>query len=213
MRPRRNLTLVTGPTAEPVTLDEAKNWARIDATDQDGYLAGLLTAAIQHCEEYLRRALISRTLKLSVDLVGCPGGEPWWDGVREGAISSLYGGLPIVIELPMPPISAISSVTTYDTSNASSSFSSSNYYLNNNRLILNFGSSWPSNMRQHGAAEITYVAGYGSTGTTVPMPIKQAVQIQFAGLYESRGICTEAAGVFPAAEGLLRQYRIMDYRG
>ena len=73
-RPRRSLSIVTAPTLEPVTLTEAKAWARIDTTDDDTVVTGLITAARMAGEEYLRRTLISTSYKLTIDLTASLGG-------------------------------------------------------------------------------------------------------------------------------------------
>ncbi len=39
--------------AEPVTVIEAKNWLRIDVTDDDDLVEELITAARQICEDYV----------------------------------------------------------------------------------------------------------------------------------------------------------------
>jgi hypothetical protein len=213
--PRRSLTLVTGPAAEPVILDEAKAWLRIDGTDSDAQLAALITASYQLCEQWLRRSLISQTWKLTLDLAECPGGEPWWDGAQDGAISSLYGGLPQTVELPKGPVQSITSVTTYDLDDTSSTFASTNYRVDSagERLVLNYGALWPSNLRAKAAAEITYVTGYGATSTSVPQPIKTGILIQTATLYEQRGMCGDPDGVAPGARQLWNPYRVLGSRG
>jgi hypothetical protein len=201
---RRTLTLVTGPAAEPLTLDEAKAWAKIDGTTDDALLASLLTASIQSAEEFTRRAFITQTWKLALDLDGS--GMDLDEGVYDLPISALYGSLPRAIELPRQPIQSISSVTTYDTSNASSTFPSSNYSLIGHRLVLTESATWPSNMRQCGAVEITYVAGYGSTSASVPAPIKSAILMAVQKWYDARIVCD----LPESCTHLLRQYRIMD---
>ena len=59
--------LVTGPTEEPVTLDEVKLHLRIDTADEDEYLVTLIKAARQATEEYLGRALLEQTWDLVID--------------------------------------------------------------------------------------------------------------------------------------------------
>lgn len=48
--------------AEPVTVQEAKNWVKIDVPDDDPLLTELITAARQGCEGYLNISLIGRTV-------------------------------------------------------------------------------------------------------------------------------------------------------
>ncbi len=209
----KSLALVTGPAAEPVTLDEAKSWLRIDGTDSDVQIAQLITAAVQASEQWLRRSIISQTWKLTLDLKAS--GLDLGEGVYDLPISALYCGLPESIPLPKGPVSSITSVTTYGLDNTSSTYSSANYRVDSSgeRLVLNYGATWPSNLRAHSACEIQYVAGYGATSSQVPQPIKTGILIQTATLYEQRGVCGDPSGVAPGARQLLNPYRVIDYRG
>lgn len=210
---RRALTLVTGPAAEPVLLQEAKNWARIDGTDDDALVAALITAAVQATEEYLRRSLISQTWKLTLDLPRSRNYDCLGEGVYDMPPSVLYDGLPRSVALPRGPIQSVTSVKTYDTSNAESTYSGSNYYVDTagDRLVLNQSAVWPGVLRDTAAVAITYVTGYGDTSSAVPMPIKTAILMHVTGMYESRGQCDQSD--LPAgAKQLLNQYRIMGER-
>lgn len=52
--------MITGPAAEPVTLDEAKDYLRIDGSESDAVLARLIAAARTCIEGMTRRALIDQ---------------------------------------------------------------------------------------------------------------------------------------------------------
>ena len=201
---RRTLTTVTGPAAEPVTLGELKAFARIDGGEEDALLAGLLTAAIESAELYLRRALITQTLRLSLDLPASS--NNWTPGYFEMPVGELYASLPGVLTLWRGPVQSITSVVTYSNDNAPSTFDPSGYQLINDMLVLNPTAYWPGNLRYAGACDVTYVAGYGDTSTSVPQPIKTAVLMTAAALYESRGSCDDS-GLAPGAARLLNQYR------
>ena len=209
----RSLTLVTPPTDEPVTLEEAKAWLRIDGDDDDDLITSLITAARTAAEEYLRRSLISQSWRLTLDLA-CSGLRNLPEGVYDLPVSALYGDLGSVISLPKGPVSAISSVTTYDSSNNSSVFDSANYRVDTagDRLILNSGAAWPSNIRPLSGCEVVYVAGYGEAND-VPKPIRSGILIYVASLYEQRGMCDDAMALPAGTKSLYGPYRIMDYRG
>ena len=68
-------------------------------------------------------------------------------------------------------------------------------------------------MRPRAAVEIIYKAGYGDTGSNVPQPIKTAILIHVASMYEQRGQCDDAMDLPPGAKQLLNQYRIVGSRG
>jgi len=206
---RKSITLVTAPGAQPITLPEAKTWARIDGNDDDALITQLIDAATQSAEAFLRRSLISQTYRLTIDLPTSACYDSLGEGVYDLPVSALYGNLPRVIELPRGPASAISSVKTYDTDNAESTYDSANYTIDadGSRLILVEGAQWPSNMRPEASVAITFVAGYGATPSSIPQPIKTALMIHVATLYEQRGQCDMD---LPApSKQLLSQYRRM----
>jgi hypothetical protein len=49
-------------TAEPVTVQEAKNWLKIDVPDDDILLSDIITSARQECENYTCISFIERTV-------------------------------------------------------------------------------------------------------------------------------------------------------
>lgn len=212
MRLRQSLSLITGPATEPVSLSEVKAFIRLDGSSEDDLLNGLITAARSAAEQYLRRSLITQTWKLTLDLH-----RSNLDNLPEGTyqlpVTALYGGLPEVVPLPKGPVQSITSVVTYDTANTSSTFASANYRVDNSndRLILNYGAVWPSNMRPQAATEITYVAGYGAA-SDVPQPIKTGMLIHIASLYEQRGMCGDEQALPVATKPLYAPYRIMGDR-
>jgi len=54
-------------TTEPVTLDEAKNWCRIDVTDDDTLIEDIIIpAAREVCENYANLSFIARTVTAKI---------------------------------------------------------------------------------------------------------------------------------------------------
>ncbi|WP_020471470.1 head-tail connector protein [Zavarzinella formosa] len=212
-RPRRSLTLIAGPVSEPVTLADAKTWARIDDDSSDTLISQLITSARMAAEEYLRRALMTQTHKLTLDLCGSPLGMNWNEGVYDLPVTALYGGLPQTIELPKGPVQSINSVTTYDLNDIPSLYGGGNYHIDaaGERLVLNYAALWPASLRPVAACEVTYVAGYGDAAA-VPQPVKTGILIHVASIYEQRGNCDDAMALPPGTAQLYNQYRIMGDR-
>jgi uncharacterized phiE125 gp8 family phage protein len=206
--PRRTVTVVTPPAAEPLILAEAKNWAKIDVTDDDPLVATLITAATASAEQYLRRALITRTLKLTLD----SGISGWINDLPAGTydlpITAFSESLPRILQLPTPPVQSVTSIVTYDIYNSATTFDPSNYLVDlaSGRITLNFGCTWPINLRQVNACEITYVAGYGDTSSSVPMPIKTAMLMHVQAMYDGRIVTDMPA----SSKQLLNPYRVID---
>ena len=201
----KSLSLVTAPTTYPVTRAEAKLYAKIDTSDEDTLIDSLIAAATSSAEEYLRRALITQTLKLTLDSGSNSLDNMLGDGVYDLPVSAVYGSLPRIVRLPKAPIQSITHVKTYNTSNVLSTYSSSNYFLDTSgaRLVLNQTAVWGSDMRAQASCEITYVAGYG-LAASVPAPIKTAIMMHIQSMYDERLICEMPQ----ICKNLLDQFRI-----
>ncbi len=187
----QSLTLVTGPTLEPVTLTELKVTARISTEDEDALLQTYIITAREAAEQFTKRAFLTQTFRMTLDLPCGKMDGYLGEGVYDLPVTALYGALPRTIQLMRPPIATIVSVTTYDTSNAATVFSSDDYYLDTagGRLVLNNDASWPSDMRQIAAIAIQYTAGYGATVNTVPQCARTAITMHAMRMYDERIIC------------------------
>lgn len=103
------LTVVTEPTAEPVTLDEAKAHLRVEFENDDLTIKALITAARKYCETVTKRALVTQTLRLTRDAF--PGACEDW-----------------AFRLPRPPLQSVSSIKyATDEGRARTSIVSSSY--------------------------------------------------------------------------------------
>ena len=59
--------LLTPPALEPLTLDEAKAYLRVDTAADDDLIAALIAGARIHVEAQTRRALITQSWRLVLD--------------------------------------------------------------------------------------------------------------------------------------------------
>jgi uncharacterized phiE125 gp8 family phage protein len=163
----RQIIISVEPTVEPITVSELKFWARIDGSDEDTVLGGIITTARKNLEHYIKRTLIQTTIQLYMDS---------WD-------FDSY-------ELPYSPVISISAVETLDESDTATVYSSSNYYLvkgNPYKIAIKQDSTNPLNTeRDYGGFRITYLAGYGTTAADVPQALKDAVATWATYIYENR---------------------------
>lgn len=183
------LTVVTPPTADPVSLAEAKAHCRISGSDEDGLLAGYLMAARSHAETYLGRALATQTLQLALD------GD--WPCDR--------------IALPRPPLQSVTSITYSDTAGATQTLAADQYRVDSTAhqgfIERAYGVTWPAVRDQARTIVVTYVAGY----TQIPEPIRAAILLLVGHFYENREavIVGQAPTELPlGVDSLLFPYRV-----
>lgn len=178
------LTLVTAPTAYPVTLAEAKLHCRIDGTDEDAAINGFIAAATDYVEQYTGRSIMAQTWKLSQDA--------FEDSFR----------------LPKGPVQSVSAITYYDASDALQTLPASNYTLDKESdpawIVRNSETTWPETATGVNVVQVTYVAGY----LTVPASIKHAILLLVGDWYANRENTGSGMVEAPhAVTALLANYR------
>ncbi len=193
------LTMVTGPAVEPVSVNEAKAHLRVDISDDDALIGGLITAARMHVEQNMKRALVAQTWELVMD--------------RWPALGYL--------RLPLPPLVSVTSIKYTDVDGVEGTFDVGNYLVDTDRepgrIVLKSAASWPAvELREVGGVRVRYVAGYGSTAGDVPRGIRQAILLLVGSMYENREETLVAQGVtvmrLPfGMEMLLSPYRILRF--
>lgn len=163
------LSVVTAPASEPISTADAKTHLRVDASDDDSYIDALVSAARSFVEQYTHRALITQTLKLTLDRF------PW--GNR-------------YIQLPRAPAQSVTSIQYIDCDGVLQTWDSSNYSVDikrqPGRLYPNYNQCYPSTRNIEEAVQITYVAGYGNSGTDIPTDLIHAMKLIIGQFYEIR---------------------------
>ena len=187
-----NLTLITPPAVEPISLAEAKLHLRLDLTTEDVLIAALITAAREHCEILTWRALATQTVEM------------------------ILNNFPSVnsIELSRPPLQSVTSVKYKNSAGVETTMAITDYIVIADKtpgeIILPYSRQWPSFIPfPSGAVRIRYVCGH-STLLTIPISIKQAMLLIIGHLYEHRESTTEKTlwEVPMAVSSLLRPYKI-----
>ena len=190
------LTVITAPTQEPVTLQEVKEYLRVDDATDERVVRPFIESARRFCEEHTGRALMTQTLKLSLDAFE-DSYDPLWEGLRTGPYLNSYKNY---VVLPRSPVVSVTHMKTIDDANTATTFPSANYYVDlarePSRLVLRKGYTFPTDLRVANAIEITYVAGYTSQ-YLVPEPIKLGIMQHIAFLYEHRGDMYNASQPYP----------------
>ena len=154
--------IITQPSIEPITIDEAKLHCRIDGIEDDTLVGNLITASRQYCEKWQSRSYIETTIEVKYDSFGCN------------------------MVLPVLDVMSIDSIKYYDTNNELQTLSSSIYELDNNTIIASYNQSFPLTRGFSNSVIVTYKAGYGDAASDVPNITKQAIYLMIGHLYENR---------------------------
>lgn len=180
------LTVATEPTQEPLSLQEVKQYLRIEDSTDERVIRPFIETARRFCEEHIGRALMSQTLHLFIDAYDDTN-DPLWEGTRTGPYLNYYKNY---ITLPRPPVTSVTSVSTFDDSDNETTMAATRYYLDNvrepARVILRQGETFPTALRVGNAIKVVYVAGYANS-FAVPEPIRMGLLQHIAYLYEHRG--------------------------
>lgn len=197
---RFTLAVVTAPTAEPVTVDEAKKQLRIDDDTEDDFIDTLIEPARVQCETFTGRAFINTTFDYKLDRF--PSGYERFTGSYEPAIM-----------LPRPPLSSVTSITYTATDGTSTTLSSSLYAVDTaalpGRITPAYGESWPATRDIPNAVTVRFVAGYGSAATSVPANIKHAIKMLVAFMFEHRD---DSVAMPPTIRDLLWSSKVLEIR-
>ncbi len=209
----RGSVIVTVPATEPVTAAELRAHL-VETTDSlpDATANALIAEARQEIEDQTGMAFITQSWRLSLD--DWPSGaDPWWDGVRQMAVSELAGARR-TLQLPRYPLQSITSVTVYDdagddTAVVVATTFDVDTYRKPGRMTLRTGATWPIALRQSNAIQVIYVAGYGAA-IDVPAPIKRAIKQMAAYIWTHKGDACDAGDAYleSGAAAIMAKYRV-----
>lgn len=165
-----SLSRTVAPTAEPLSLSHVKQHLRLIHDDDDEELRRLIAASRIEIEKQVRRAYINQTWAMTLDAF------PTDD----------------YIELPVAPLSSVSSITYTDTLGASQTLATTVYAVDTARepgcVALKYQQIWPTTRSEPNAVTITFVAGYGATDASVPQNAKHAMLLWIESKYLYRGV-------------------------
>lgn len=184
-------TVVTGPTAEPITLAEAKRQLFLAESDtsQDAELVSRIQAAREQWEHDTDTYLLTQTLSVTLERFG----------QRE-------------IYLPGRPIQSITHIKYYDENDTFQTFSSSRYSFNapEREIELNWQEQWPVTAIRWDAVTVTFVAGNTSLAA-IPAIAKQAMLLLITYYqYSNRGD-NDRPNDLRAYENLVRRFMRSTY--
>lgn len=200
---RTTLRVVTPPSVEPVTVEEAKLHLRVDHIG-DAALDNEVTAIIRRAREALeqdtRRAVSVQAADLWLSE------WPWKP----------------VIRVPLPPLNAITFITYRKTDGTTSTLSTDSYLVETavepGEVWLQNHCEWPEDVQQAGfPIRVRFEAGWAPAD--VPPSLRAALLLRIEQLYRHRGAVTfgnsqAAAETRPLALGydsLIAPYRVWNF--
>jgi uncharacterized phiE125 gp8 family phage protein len=184
--------LITPPAMEPVLLDDAKAYLRLDTDDEDAFVTAAIVAARVHVEALTRRVLIEQGWRVYFDA---------WPRKR-------------IVTIPVAPLIAVDALTVYDAAGEPQTIDPDDYEVDTiavpGRIVAS--AAVPMASRTINGIEIDVTAGYGASSVDVPGPLRQAIMMLVAHWYEHRGpVGHDLAGTLPpfGFDALIASYRIL----
>lgn len=175
-----NLTVITPPEAEPVSVATAKAHLRVDYATDDALIESYLKAARELGEGLARRAFVTQGLRLVLDEF--PAG--------------------LILKLPRPPLQSVEEVTYLDSDGAEHTWTDFTVDARSEPGRIIFHSLPSDSLLESGAVAVEFTAGYGDAAD-VPVVFVQAILQTVAVWYENR----EMGDVPASAKNLLMSDR------
>jgi len=163
----------------PVSLEMMKAHLRVQSTSEDALIQLYIRAATRAVEGYTRRALVQRAFVQTLDEFPCDA----------------------EIQLKMSRLVEVTKVEYVSVDGAVVEWDEENYSTDASglfgRIVKKLGVVWPWTLvREPAAVRITFIAGYGETGETVPEGLQVGILLLAANFYERR---------VPVADGMIQE--------
>jgi len=184
-------TLLAGPTVEPWTVAEAKDFLRVATDDDDAIIASLIAAARGQVEALTRRVLLTQTWRLVLDR--------WPDVGR--------------IAPRLAPLQAVVAARVYDAANSASSFDVDRFVIDTAaNVIAAPGWSLPVPGRATAGLELDLRVGFGDAASDVPDMLRHAVRTLVTHWYDNRGLAVigQSVAMLPGSvSAMIASWRVM----
>ena len=185
--------IVTAAASEPITLTEAKNFLRVDHSDDDTLISALITASRQMCEEYTRRILVTTTI------------DEYFDKFPMNRWENLSN----LIYLSRGPVASITSVKYVDEIGSEVTIMSDQYIIDtiSEPARIQSTAGWFAAAGVVNKVIVRYVVG--TDVSSIPKPLIQGMMLVISDLYDKRNDRVKALPT--ASEYLWNPYRIFTF--
>jgi len=219
-----NPKVITPPTAEPITLEEAHLHLRLDVYDSppahpdDPLILGQITAAREWIEKFTGRCMTARVLEMGLDAF--PHRHHGHHRYPDHRLGLVYTGdvrHPRPIRLLGGPVNGLDSIHYTDAAGVDQVMTDAQFdsYEEPARVLPAAGASWPPTQIRMAAVKVRYSAGYSLPDDSpnlppLPKPLKQAMLLVLGHLYENREDSVDVAleSIPLGAQALARPYRL-----
>lgn len=172
-----NMRLITGPTKEPVTLDDVRSHLVIEHAEDDRLISALITGARRHVEARTNSAIVRQKWRVYIDA--------------------------FCAEIPLGklPAQEVDSIQYIDGDGATQTVGAEVYELDRQTgtVLLAYGQTWPTPRYQKNAAWVDYWAGHYDPASSpvdilaqIPEDLKIAIKMLVENMYEHRGSASES---------------------
>jgi len=183
--------VITGPTAEPLTLAEAKKQLELASSDttHDEHLSSLIQSAREEWENDTEMICCTQTLQIKVDRM--------FDEFK----------------LPHKPVQSVTSLVYFDSNNASTTLPTTIWDFDQARKVirLKYNQLFPTWTPRYDAWTITYVCGYSDDGALVPAIAKQAMLLLVGYYFDANRGENDKANDKRAYEALVSKFMRSSY--
>ena len=97
------IQITTEPTAEPLSLQEVKEYLRVTDSTDERVVRPLIETARRMAEEHMGRAIMSQTISFFTDAYD-ELADPLWEGFRTGPYLNYYKNY---LTIPRPPVKSM----------------------------------------------------------------------------------------------------------
>lgn len=178
------------PEDEPLTLEEVKEYLRVDTDSEADLITSFIIAARRQVEARTYRPLITQSWLLSLD----------------------FSEISDIVEINKFPLQTVDSIKYFDIDGNIQTIDSSKYIVdkNSNPCRVQF-TDLPSTIKnQINAMQIKFTCGYGDLASDVPDDIKLAMKFIIGHYYENRQDVvtgTQVNEIPQSSQFLLEPYR------
>jgi len=192
-------SIITPATLKALTVQEVKDYLRVDSNAEDTLLGVLIDASTQMAESYLGRFLLTTVIEEFYDFFP----------VYKTGVDPFHGDRNIIF-LSRGPVQSVASVKYIDGNGDEQTVTASDYRADlvsePSRIMPNEG--WLGTKDTVNAVIIRYTCGY-TQASDVPANIKMAMLLMIGEMYEKR---MDSVHRLPtASEYLLNPYRVFRF--